>query len=204
MKNRSPLSSAPVPSRSAFTLMELLVVMAIIAILTALMIPGSRKVMENVKKNRAHHTAMNLKNAIHTYHTEYRRLPVSPSLAAEKEIHLVSNRELMDVLCASPAETGKNGLNTRKIVFFTDRTARPMGNGKYHSGVRIDSDGSAELYDPWGQNYYVVLDGDGNGRLKKPSWDEKTDSAEITDPIIIWSPGPDKESAKGNDNVKTW
>ena len=197
MKNRPP-------SLLAFSLLELLVVITIIGILAAIMVPTAGKIMEQAKKNKAKHTALSLKNAISTYQTEYRKLPVKPSLVSDSEIHLVSNSELMDVLCASPSQIHKGGLNPRKITFYTDSTARPLGNGKYHSGVRIDSDGSAELYDPWGSHYYVVLDGDGNGRLKKPSWDEKTDSAELTAAIIVWSPGPDTESGKGSDNVKTW
>jgi hypothetical protein len=47
-----------------------------------------------------------------------------------------------------------------------------------------------------------VLDTDGNVHLKKSSWDERTDSFELTDSIIVWSTGPEKESGKGCDNVK--
>lgn len=194
----------PSPVRSAFTLIELLVVIAIIAILGAMMYPAITTVMKKMKITRAETTIQGLRQAIDTYVTEYRKLPVRDQSLAGAELLLLSNQELMNVLCGSDSETGEGGLNHRRTVFFSGRTARPLGVGRYHSGVRIDADGSAELFDPWGEHYRILLDTDADARIARPSWDDRTTSAAILEPVLIWSAGPDLEPQSMEDNVASW
>lgn len=199
MKSSSHSTTPP----RGFTLIELLVVIAIIAILSSMMFVGAASMMKKAKIARAENTALNLKNAINAYVTEYRKLPTRKSSQTETE--LLSDETLMNVLCASPSETGEGGLSPRSVVFYSDRTAKPMGDGKYHSGIFIDADGNASLTDPWGEPYRVLLDTGNRGRLKKPAWDQSTGSYEISESILVWSTGPDGENeSKANDNIKTW
>jgi prepilin-type N-terminal cleavage/methylation domain-containing protein len=197
--------SLPRPHPRGFTLIEILVVISIIGILSSMMFSVVPGIMNRVKISKTESTAINLRNAINAYYTEYRKFPYHPKKGDKGTISLFTNTELMDALCASPSEVIPGGLNPRGIVFFTGRNARAMGNGKFHNGVLIDARGGASLYDIWGEYFEIALDGDNNGRITTPTWDLGNSSSEITESILVWSNGPDKvvEGTK-NDNVTSW
>lgn len=147
-------------------------------------------------------TAFNLKNAISAYYTEYRKYPVPGE--PEGDTSLQSDHALMDVLLGSDPEAEDDGLNPRRIAFFTGKQAKPMGKGKFRKGVHLEEGGRGELWDPWGNYYRVVLDTDHDNRVEKPEWDKTSDSAELPESILVWSAGPDGDFDTWQDNVKTW
>ncbi len=187
--------------RKAFTLLELLVVIAIIGLLAGLMFPATTGALRNAERAHAENTAYQLKNAISAYFTEYRKYPVDPQMEETEPIR--TDRELMDVLLGSDGAAERGGLNPRRIAFFTDKAAKPMGDGKYRKGVKLESDGGGELWDPYGDYYFVRLDLDYNNRTKKPDWDV-SDSEFIPESILIWSAGKDNLEEEIKDNIKTW
>jgi len=187
--------------RKAFTLLELLVVIAIIGLLAGLMFPATTGALRNAERAHAENTAYQLKNAISAYFTEYRKYPVDPQMEETEPIR--TDRELMDVLLGSDGAAERGGLNPRRIAFFTDKAAKPMGDGKYRKGVKLESDGGGELWDPYGDYYFVRLDLDYNNRTKKPVWDVG-DSEFIPESILIWSAGKDNLEEEIKDNIKTW
>lgn len=188
----------------AFSLLELLVVIAILGILAGIVYPASLGVMKKVRMARAENSALHLRNAIQAYVTEYRRLPLKPARLEETDVSVRSDHELMNALCASPKETEPSGLNPRGTVFFQDRTARPLGEGRYHSGVRYGDGDDIDLYDPWGENFRVVLDSDSNGRVARPVWDRRDSGLYLVAGLIVWSAGPDQDDGTESDNVATW
>lgn len=196
---KAPIIPRPSVSRRAFSLLELLVVITIIAILATLMFPAAGMIKHKADQAHAKNTALNLKTAITAYQADYRRYPVAKD-ASEPKV-LLSGHELMDVLLASETASEPEGLNPRGIPFFTDKDAKPMGGGKYRRGLRVESDGAGELWDPWGNHYHVLLDLDGNGRIATPNWDGSA-SPLIYDSVLVWSPGKDPDAPE--DNVKTW
>lgn len=201
------LSSRRLFSRSvyrAFSLLELLVAIAIIAILAGILYPTSLAVMKQVKKARAENSASHLRNAISTYLVEYRKLPVSDSRLQEEDAEMTSGPELMNILCASPRETEPGARNPRGIVFYEDRVARPMGEGRFHSGLRYDSGDDITLYDPWGEPFRVVLDTDSNGRVSVPGWDSRNLGDQLVSGVLVWSAGPDGSDDAASDNITSW
>lgn len=194
--------SPPISRPRAFTLLELLVVIAIIGILAGLMFPATTGVLRRAERTHAENTAYNLKNAISAYFTEYRKYPVDSSNTDEMT-EIRTNRDLMDVLLGSDSQKESGGLNPRGIAFYTDKAAKPMGDSKYRKGVRLEDDGGGELWDPYGDYFYVRMDLDYNNRTAKPTWDT-SDAEFLPEAILVWSGGKDADETTEKDNIKTW
>ena len=120
--------------RSAFTLIELLIVIAIIAILAGLGFAGLQGAMESGRKAQARNDINQLAAAVKAYQLEYGRLPATDQVIA--------------------ALTGQN---SKELVFFEAKAAK----GEPPKGGILDG----KLYDPWGQEYTIVLDEDYDNRI---------------------------------------
>lgn len=197
---KKSLPNPPQQRRSGFTLIELLVVIAIIVVLAGLMFPAVSGALKKAEKTHAENTCYNLKNAITTYFTEYRKYPVEN--VSDEDVVVRSDNELMDILLG--ADSQANGLNPRRIAFYSGKQAKPMGGGKYRKGVRLEADGGGQLWDPFGEFYYVAMDTDYNNRVEKPSWDNTTDSQFLPESVLVWSSGEDGEENEEKDNIKIW
>jgi prepilin-type N-terminal cleavage/methylation domain-containing protein len=187
--------------REGFTLLELLVVIAIIGILAGLMFPATTGALRKAERTHAESTAYNVKNAISAYFTEYRKYPVDGKTEETEEIR--TNRDLMDILLGADSQAETGGLNPRRIAFYTDKAAKPMGDGKFRKGIKLEEDGGGELWDPYGDYYYVRMDLDYNNRTEKPQWDT-SDSQYLPESVLVWSAGKDLDETTDKDNVKTW
>jgi len=197
MKLRIPSSS-----RRGFTLIELMVVIVIIGILASITVPAATKMISQAKKTQCTNDALQLKSAVGTYFTEYRKYPVKNPQPDDGNSPSFSDNELMDILLASDREADRGGLNPRRISFCSFKKAKPAGNGKYRSGVVLQSDGGGELWDPYTQYFRVVMDTDYNNRIPAPSFVD--DVAALPQGVIVWSAGPDEEDFEAQDNIVTW
>lgn len=199
---RPNLKVSPAVARTgAFTLLELLVVITIIGVLAGLMFPAANGALRRAAKSHASNTAYNLKTAISAYYTEYRKYPAEGGGEGDQDFR--TNNQLMDILLGADNEAEDGGLNPRRIVFYTGKEAKPKGDGTYIKGIVLTGGGSGELWDPWGEYYYVRLDTDYNSRVSRPEWDSTSaGSPEIPESILVWSEGADPTDHKGY--VKTW
>ena len=119
-----------------FTLIEILVVIAIIGILAGLVFPALGTVRNNAKKSKASTECMSLKSAIVMYESEFSCWPASVSGSSDALVNGGDYVEMCKIL------TGKN---SKKMVF-------------YEVGVGYDE--SKGILDPWGRPYQVALDAD--------------------------------------------
>lgn len=183
-----------------FTLIELMVVIVILGILMSITIPAIKKFMFIAQKTRCKADAVQLKNSITSYYTEYRKYPVKDAGGSDKQV--LSDDNIMGALLASDKEGQADGLNPRKISFYSAKAAKPAGSGRYSGGVHFSGDGGGSLWDPWGNNFSIILDTDYNNRVNVPGWEKRF--TEVGENVIVWSPGRDREEAQVTDNIMTW
>jgi prepilin-type N-terminal cleavage/methylation domain-containing protein len=88
----------------AFTLVELLTVIAIIAVLMSLIFSASGSVRENARRTQAKHDVTQLVAAINAYYVDYGVYPVKPQPAGEatEVTYATDNSDLMNALREIP------------------------------------------------------------------------------------------------------
>ncbi len=189
-----------------FTLIELLVVITIIAILASLAVPAGNAVMKRARNTQAKSAMAGLIIGIKGYQTEYNRFPgqpkdggtvtdpvkTSPDSAVLKAIIFDKNT----------AVTADDNPNPRQIPFYEKTPTKGGANGY---------DDNLGLVDPWGLNYWVVIDYAGDGFVKNPYAGKMsgstTEPTNLSSSVIVYSWGADKkDGTKDNnpDDVKSW
>jgi prepilin-type N-terminal cleavage/methylation domain-containing protein len=222
------MNFSPRRTARAFTLIELLTVIAIIAILMGLLFPAIGLVKEQANKARAKNDVSNIVTAVRTYNVEYGKYPSvaesgkksDPGGAVEDVIcgdsatgAEVSNSALFNTLRAIPEGLNAepvHGRNPKKIVFFEGRA---VSNLKQPRGGFVDNAGAGgdkgSFYDPWGRQYTIVIDQNYNNVLNLQNlYTDFTDAAkDDTDDIGVrlgvgaLSLGKDNALGKGGNKV---
>ncbi len=166
-----------------FTLVEMLMVIAVIAVLMGLILPGINMAKEQAKKTRAKAEMNALKIAISQYEATYGYLPVKTGT----DVRVNDTENEYDRLIAFLSQTDKVG-NTYK------------GTGNLRGIKLLDVNKSGFYQDPWGENYWVVLDADYDGSIAS---NVKGMAVTVPSSVVIWSKGPDKKddaNASSKDN----
>ena len=162
------------PHAGAFTLIELLTVIAIIAILMGLLFPALSAAKEQARRTAAGNTVRNIVNACKSYQTDYGKFPPVPgALVGTVDTSgyyaygdattggcKLTNDALFDILRSiSRGVNVGNVMNKRQQKYFE------MGKAKDPATPRdgfIDGSGytgtQGQLMDPWGAQYCIVLD----------------------------------------------
>ncbi len=194
MKNQSIRRSR------GFTLVELLIVIAIIMVLAALGFAGVQVAMKKAKTVQSLNLATNLAQAITNYVDEYGSLPVTAATAAPIGTNAGAGVTLLQVLLAQ--ETGTTILNTRNIRFLEARTAKSRKGGvDYGTGSGTTVLG---LYDAFGEPYFVAFDDDYNDEILNPDKVGAADPAILRGfKAVVYSAGADRQLGT-KDDVRTW
>jgi len=168
-------------SSRAFTLIELLIVIAIIGILMALLFPAVNSVIDTARKTQAKNDATQIATAVTAYMTEYGRLPAGPT-----ETGAAIEGQLLGALMGLSSSTN----NPRQIPFLEVNLAK---EGK--SGVD-NLTSPTKFVDPWGQPYQIVVDADYNPStmltVKTAGTGGLTDTT-IRKTVAVWSLGLNKK-----------
>lgn len=209
MKTSPPASLRP----AAFTLIELLTVIAIIAILMGLLFPAINAVRENAKKAQAKSDAMQIVAAVKAYHTEYAKYPDLSNGASST----TSNTEDLfvgDTVAKAPNENfvlfntlrainappnADNILNPRKIVFFDGKSVSdpesPRGGFLEKAAGGAAGGTAGSYFDPWGKQYTVMVDTNYDNQLDMGQCytDFSSDSDKPRTGVGAFSMGKDKK-----------
>ena len=190
----------------AFTIIELLVVILIIAVLMGLAFPVYQGVQNSAKKTQAKNDLIQIVTAVNAFYTEYGKYPTTASTDADATYGLANtNRALFDELRAVTS-----ALNTRQIVFLSPPDARDATNPR--AGIAATGSASAgQYFDPWGATYVVRIDWNYDNEVPNPYSANAGATPNLRNGVIAWSLGKDrtggsgdKKSASSNDDVISW
>jgi prepilin-type N-terminal cleavage/methylation domain-containing protein len=186
----------------AFTLLELMVVIAIVVVLAGLLFPAAQSVLDRAKKVQAKNDLTQIVTAANAFYTEYGRYPTDQTTdAAATYGGSTSSKVLFDELRAKTAS-----FNARQIIFISppeDSTqTRPKG--------KIGSDG--QFHDPWGTAYSVRMDANYDNNVDNAYTDgsaggDSSANYALRLGVIAWSLGKDETKAttlKNSDDVISW
>ena len=192
------------PLTAGFTLVELLTVIAIIAILMGILFPTIGSAIESAKKTQAKSDCLQIVNAVKAYYTEYGKYPLA---TADTTYNGSTQAELLDILRAPSSQTAWVTNNPRKIVFLEVPAAKNLNQPETKQKAGISS--TRKWLDPWGNPYQVMIDGNYDNSLANPY--TNAGSALLSTGVIAWSIGRDalggsgdKTTGNAKDDVISW
>jgi prepilin-type N-terminal cleavage/methylation domain-containing protein len=149
--------------RAAFTLVELLTVIAIIAVLMGLLFPALNSAKDPARKTQAGADVKAIVTAIKAFQAEYGKYPMPATDQGTDKIYSGSTQaNVMNILRAN-----ENIVNTRQISYIEPKMTK-SANSKV--GGLNPTDGI--YYDPWGASsagtggtYFIAMDGNYDGAL---------------------------------------
>lgn len=110
--------------RKGFTLIEMLVVIAIILILSGIILRATSLVFRNMATGKAHHDLQQIQNALNEYYAEYGNYPPCSYVAYEYEGDLTRLNPAFRTYLANPLYNNPDDPSR----FFLDTDARPSGS----------------------------------------------------------------------------
>jgi prepilin-type N-terminal cleavage/methylation domain-containing protein len=169
--------NSPTPkskTSAAFTLVELLVVISIIAILAGLSFPAVSGAMDSAKKTQAKSNAVQIATAVTAYEMEYGKLPAFTGTTVDKT--------LVDILTTN---------NSRGIVFL-EAQAWKKGKGGTNS---------VGYCDPWDSTkpYAIALDTDYDNKVAVSTNGGASGSEPIMKKVGVWN-----QNTTNKYQVRSW
>jgi prepilin-type N-terminal cleavage/methylation domain-containing protein len=223
----SPMKTFPRSNR-AFTLIELLTVIAIIALLAGLLFPAIKSAMLKAEVTKAQVQISNLQTAIKSYYTEYGRWPVMDNTVGtvnSNYTYTVDTNFVALLQGANNTATITGGGGFPPPAFTPVSTSSLQGNPRQIHFMEFKSselDPVLGYLDPWKQPYFCRFDVSYVNNLSDPFASGTTPLTAKISPdrkvqtgFVVWSAGPDGRydnqddaatgpSALNKDNVKSW
>ncbi len=165
-----------------FTLVELLVVMAIIALLAGLLLPAIGAILKKARLERANATCHQLGAAFRDYMLEYGKWP---DMTNENNYNYrVIDNNMVRILQGSDIVSGiANQGNTRRIVFM-------------EINQRI-LNAAGQMIDPWDMPYVAKFDTTFDNFI--PIY-----GSNVNVSVAVWSGGPNKNYTTWWSNPRNW
>ena len=191
--NREPITDNCAKSASAFTLIELTVVMLIIATLAALLMTGASGAFERARKTQAKNDVTQIVTAVNAFYTEYGKYPVVSTITTDAFYGTLPTGVIIPTGCAN---AGTNDVlfnilrgidttnNPRAIVFLSPNAARNTTPPK--GGISQSAGTVGQYMDVWGSPYAIVIDSDYNNQIvTTPSPYSDTDGSAGPSPLRL-------------------
>lgn len=130
--------------RNGFTLIEMLVVVAIIAVLAGILLPAMGKAKRAALEARARTEVKSIETAVKAYLSQYGKFPEGNG-AADKN-YATDNSTLMNILRSIDGTGNAAHANNRREIVFLEVGDKSLAGGIFN--------------DPWDQPYRIVCDTD--------------------------------------------
>lgn len=191
------------PAVVAFTLIELLIVIAIIAILAGLAFPAVQGALDSGKKAQARNDLQQIVMAVKAYQLEYGKLPLLSESASSGDVP-TNNSHLFNVLRGTGNEGEDKDMNPRKIAFIEPKVSKAR-----KGGLGIDN---GIFYDPWGTPYQIRMDHNYDNQIQNFYTGNSAGWDTLNYAVIAASAGPDakfgtnssKSSTDAKDDIISW
>ncbi|MBN1493806.1 MAG: prepilin-type N-terminal cleavage/methylation domain-containing protein [Candidatus Omnitrophica bacterium] len=181
-------------NRKGFTILELIIVVAIITILATFLIPAGGKARERARQAKARSHIAALEVAITAFQTDFGFYPTSqfsgssPNFTVNSGATVESNNAtIIQLLTGFSFSGGNRSASSNALVTSS------VWNGPYLDLDVSDVNGSGAMIDPWTNPYAFSLDLDGNPGTTPPSHNLYT--------FDISSAGPDESSGTSDDVI---
>ncbi len=132
--------------KRGFTLLELLIVIALMIVLAGLLIPAFHKVQNEARKRRAETEVAIIKSAIQAYKLREGKFPAPPTDLSQGQADIAYG-------------DGEDYSNSRVMNVLRQADPPVLAEGKF----RWDAGGN--VINPWDRQYRIVLDLDYDGKI---------------------------------------
>jgi prepilin-type N-terminal cleavage/methylation domain-containing protein len=203
---------------NAFTLIELLTVIAIIGVLAALLFPAIKSALTKAETSKAQAAVTGLSTAFRSYYTEYGRWPIADPVA--KHTYIVDANLVAMLQGVNPTVPPVPLGPTEPpfgIPFNQVSGATIQGNPRgihFLDFKQADLDGSGNFVDPWKVPYYCRFDVSYANTVADPFTGGSVLVTNFSTGFLVWSSGPDGQydnngdspspSTLNKDNAKSW
>ena len=178
-------------SSKGFTLIELIIVIAILATLAGIAYPTYMSIQENAGRTAAKKVCTDIVSAVESFKQDNNgMLPYNADMVEpddDDQMYLTTtageDADLIKVLTNREDDDAERRLNsTRDIYLRSDEQEQPR------EGLYVNATGEISFYDPWGSPYYVVLCEEDAG-AKDPFSTRRYRGKNC----LVYSTGPDQE-----------
>lgn len=203
----------------AFTMTEMLTVIAVIGVLLALLFPAIKSSMLRAETTKAQTAISGLQTAFKGYYTEYGKWPVFTSDLSHSNYTYTVDTNFVALLQGANNNgslTGGNGFPPPPFTPAGQQTLQ--GNPRQIRFLEFrkeDLDAALGFLDPWKRPYYCRFDVTYGNDVDDPFTGSSINPAtKVKVGFVIWSAGPDGQydnkntttgpSVLNKDNVKSW
>ena len=184
----------PPPHLRGFTLMELVAVIAILAILVAMLLPTISKVKNYTRKVGARSEAKNIETALKQYYAEYQKWP--PFIDDEYEAYAIAD-DLALILQGVNVTNNGIGCNPKQLQFMQFSRFDPVTNPVSPWGTKIEVRTNRYFYAKFDcENFDKTIPGTSVATIPP--------SGSVRAPIIVWTINADANPTDDDYIIGTW